>query len=462
MKTLIRSLCLVTCVWVAGATPNAPDDGQSYPIIFDNDERLKSALGISIEPFRSRYNIYSVEWEYSADSARVVAILPDGAAQIWDARSGKPLGGRIEHDYSLLSVKFSPAGTKVATASFDRTARVWSALDAKPLTKALLHNSSVLTAEFNHGGTKLVTVEESGLIHIWDIESGKELGKPMKHEHALVARFDGDKHVVSATDLEQRNEVIVWDIASRKRIRRGARFAPPQGRDDSDVSAITSPDGARQLIADVRGRLRLRNLKTSAWVGGFLNSGKSPDLAHKCFYYGDGGIMAHISEEFLQSYLALGFSKTSACMAVVSPIRFDPETGSRLATFVLVDPTALVDQGGRDDADSTEELPFEFPQCFHRAHPIEDCAWKYHPKTGAKLKYTRGDGLLEELDNYSGLQRCDPKNPNDCAYAMYTDGAAGPSASASAVRAARGRPPRTPRVSPQTVRNRLAGRRRNP
>lgn len=101
----------------------------------------------------------------------------------------------------------------------------------------------------------------------------------------------------------------------------------------------------------------------------------------------------------------------------------------------------MYDRGGPFDANNTQELPFELPQCFYRAHPIEDCAWKYHPRTARVLKHNSGEKLLAELDNHIDLELCDPKMPSDCAYAMYTSGDAGPGASASALRAAGRRAP---------------------
>jgi WD40 repeat protein len=44
---------------------------------------------------------------------------------VWDAATGKPVTGPLEHHAAVMSAAFSPDGTRVVTASRDKTARVW-------------------------------------------------------------------------------------------------------------------------------------------------------------------------------------------------------------------------------------------------------------------------------------------------------------------------------------------------
>jgi len=54
----------------------------------------------------------------------VVTASWDKTTRVWDAATGKPLIGALEHQDRVASAAFSPDGTRVVTASYDKTARV--------------------------------------------------------------------------------------------------------------------------------------------------------------------------------------------------------------------------------------------------------------------------------------------------------------------------------------------------
>lgn len=121
-----------------------------------------------------------------------------------------------------------------------------------------------------------------------------------------------------------------------------------------------------------------------------------PELPNKCFYYGDGGNLISLSDEFLDAYVSRGFSKETLCMGLLSGIQFNPETGQRLATVVMVDLKEVQspDYFG-EPGPITEEIPVELPDCFRRGLPLVDCRFAYHPITGVPLKADDTDRIAE-------------------------------------------------------------------
>jgi hypothetical protein len=91
---------------------------------------------------------------------------------------------------------------------------------------------------------------------------------------------------------------------------------------------------------------------------------------HNCYYYGDGANTISFTGEFFESFRNKGFSVNSLCLALQSPLAFDPETGRRVPSYQVVHPRILAGHNpsevgviqmdgrvapvGKSDADRTE------------------------------------------------------------------------------------------------------------
>ncbi|HSH17600.1 MAG TPA: tetratricopeptide repeat protein, partial [Verrucomicrobiae bacterium] len=105
---------------------------------------------------------------FSPDGTRIVTASADNTARIWDSATGRPLTEPIRHDDEVTSAVFSPDGRRVVTASVDRTARIWDAETGRPLTEPWQHEGPVLTAEFSPDGASVVTASTDGTARLWE------------------------------------------------------------------------------------------------------------------------------------------------------------------------------------------------------------------------------------------------------------------------------------------------------
>jgi hypothetical protein len=128
----------------------------------------------------------------------------------------------------------------------------------------------------------------------------------------------------------------------------------------------------------------------SVWVG----SDKERGLLHRCYYYGDGGDVITVSHERLLRYAERGFTLNSLCLGLMSETLFDPETGRRLPTYILVN-AAKAAGGTPPDVESTFEHPLELPSCFRRALPYMDCVFNFDRLTGEPLSDAKKLGFRE-------------------------------------------------------------------
>lgn len=139
-------------------------------------------------------------------------------------------------------------------------------------------------------------------------------------------------------------------------------------------------------------------------ISGIAEPGDERDFnqtPHRCYTYGGDGNGIAISDALLAQFKRRGFSLESLCLALESEVRFDPETGKRLPTYVVFDRRAMLEALERHDFDrmtdaqikaccseeglAHAEQPLDVPVCFKDGAPYSDCAWRYDVVTGRKL-----------------------------------------------------------------------------
>src|SRR5262249_182478 len=67
--------------------------------------------------------VWLVQW--SPDGNFLATTCTDGAARVWDARTGHLLAEPFFHQKEVRRAEFSPDGRRLLTASFDGTAKIW-------------------------------------------------------------------------------------------------------------------------------------------------------------------------------------------------------------------------------------------------------------------------------------------------------------------------------------------------
>ena len=79
----------------------------------------------------------------------------------------------LGHGEPILSVAFSPDGTRIVSGSDDCTVLIWDAtLDPNLLPEQQGHVGKVSSIAFSPNGSHVVSGSSDGIIHIWDAVSG--------------------------------------------------------------------------------------------------------------------------------------------------------------------------------------------------------------------------------------------------------------------------------------------------
>jgi WD40 repeat protein len=192
---------------------------------------------------------------FSPDSKKLVVVLADKTARIWDAKSGKQSIVLSGHTDEINDAKFSPDGNLVVTASDDDTAQLWDAASGKHIRTFLGSGDDVNSAAFSPDGTRVVGASDDDMVRVWDVTTGQQLIVLKGHDDDVCAAAfspDGTRIVTGSKDATAR----IWDAAS------GRELAVLKGHEKDVLSAAFSPDGMRVVTASWDGTARVWDTTT--------------------------------------------------------------------------------------------------------------------------------------------------------------------------------------------------------
>ncbi|MCV2441286.1 WD40 repeat domain-containing protein [Paucibacter sp. DJ2R-2] len=222
---------------------------------------------------------------FSADGRTMVSGSADGYLRLWDAKSGRPVGGQIgerKHyrwampwmftskgrrhwsgESPSNAVAFSPDARSVASGSSDWTLRIWDVQTGQPIGEPMRgHEGEVRSVAFSPDGRLVVSGSDDKTLQLWDAKTGKPIGDPMRgHESRVIGVAfspDGQRLVSGGADAS----VCIWNARTRQLI-----GEPIQGLRARVNSLAFSPDRKQVLFADHDKTLRIWDVRTGQPIG---------------------------------------------------------------------------------------------------------------------------------------------------------------------------------------------------
>jgi WD40 repeat protein len=180
---------------------------------------------------------------FSPDGLRVLTVLSDKTARIWDGSSGDDIMVLQGHQSDICAAVFSPDGLKVLTVSSDFSIRIWGTSTGSEQLLLPKHEHRIESAMFSPNGFKVLTVSSDFTARCWDGLSDCHLLDFDGHERKVSSvEFSSDGSRVLTTATEEKT-CLLWDSSS------GIEPKSLRGHNKRIVYAVVSPDGSKALTA---------------------------------------------------------------------------------------------------------------------------------------------------------------------------------------------------------------------
>ena len=216
--------------------------------------------------------------------------------QLWDVDTGKHLK-TFKHQMWVHHLCFSPDGTILASNDGGSKGKVhlWSTANGQ-LLKTLKHESGISSLCFSPDGTTLTTGSADGTVRLWDTSTGQLQNTLTSHTSAvrnICYSFDG--RVIASRSSD---EIIrLWSVST------GHLQKTITGHTSSVKSICFSPDGTTLAIGSSDNNVRLWNRTTGSLQNTFTKFNSlcfSPDgamfaLANHSNSFGDGSVSLRVT-----------------------------------------------------------------------------------------------------------------------------------------------------------------------
>jgi WD40 repeat protein/transcriptional regulator with XRE-family HTH domain len=181
---------------------------------------------------------------FSRDGTRLVAGTEDGHVYVWAASDGRLLQRLPGHQGPVLSVAWSPDGSRLASGGGNRGQGelfVWDAQTGTRLSNWHEPSASVYALAWSPGGAGLVSGGSDGRLCWWDLRHGERVRLCQAHQGTVQAlKLSPDGHKLASCGDD--GAIKIWDVHSGQHLRTLRRDRPYERLTITGIRGLTQAD----------------------------------------------------------------------------------------------------------------------------------------------------------------------------------------------------------------------------
>ena len=175
---------------------------------------------------------------------------------IWSVKRRELAVGPLPgHEGSVLTVAYSPDGTRLVSGSYDKTVRVWDSATGGLILTLSEHSRSVSSVAYSLDGSYIVSGSKDNTIYVWDAQNGQTVCGPIDGYMGGVGSvcFSPNGKRILSGSLD--NTARVWDALTGQPL-----LSPFSGHMCTVSSVCFFPDGRHFATGSYDGSIRIWTL----------------------------------------------------------------------------------------------------------------------------------------------------------------------------------------------------------
>ncbi len=153
------------------------------------------------------FSVLSVAW--SPDGTRIAATCGHNVIRVWDTATGHLVSTQRGGSEGVSHIAWSPDSQYLALAQSDHKARVWDTFTEKNVTIYHEHKESVRYVAWSPDGTALATASNDRTVHIWEPLTGKRIFVYKSHSD-LTTSVDWSPDGTRIASASNDKTVHIW------------------------------------------------------------------------------------------------------------------------------------------------------------------------------------------------------------------------------------------------------------
>ncbi|KAE9404100.1 WD40 repeat-like protein [Gymnopus androsaceus JB14] len=155
---------------------------------------------------------------FSPDGTKIVSSSTDKVVCTWNTATGQEIHRLEGLSHWVRSVAFSPDGKQLVTGSDDKTVCIWNPATGQKIQKFEGHTDEVDCVAFSPDGEKIVSGSNDKTACIWNVATGEQVQQLKGHSHWVhCVAFSPSGRQVSCSDNET---IYIWNVDTGRMIRK--------------------------------------------------------------------------------------------------------------------------------------------------------------------------------------------------------------------------------------------------